>query len=146
MPNATSSIVGAGRAKHDKLEVVIFELLNTFTAEETMPAPQPDVLESISEVARAKRALLAGLARAEGLTAEDAVDCVQEGLCTLLDLVQSGEIALGPDPSATLATIVRNAARNQRRRHFRSRPHEDFGSREREDEGLALPEELLARA
>jgi RNA polymerase sigma-70 factor (ECF subfamily) len=111
-----------------------------------MAQAQPDVLESISEVARAKRAILAGIARAEGLTAEDAVDCVQEGLCTLLDLVQSGEVAFGPDPSAILATIVRNAARNHRRRHFRSRPHEDFGARERAGDEQAMPEELVARA
>jgi RNA polymerase sigma-70 factor (ECF subfamily) len=110
------------------------------------PAPQQDVLESVSEVARAKRGFLAALARTEGLTAEDAVDCVQEGLCTLLDLVQSGEIALGADPSAVLATIVRNAARNHRRRHFRSRPHEEFGARERADDELSIPEELVARA
>jgi len=112
-----------------------------------MPSdPHEDALERLSEVARAKRGALAGLARSEGLTAEDAVDCVQEGLCTLLDLVQTGELAPGSDPSVVLATIVRNAARNQRRRHFRARPHEEIGEHDRADEDVDLQEELVARA
>jgi RNA polymerase sigma-70 factor (ECF subfamily) len=63
------------------------------------------------------------LARREGLSAEDAVDCVQEGLRTLLDLAQSGKVSWEDEPAALLATVVRNLARNQRRRHFRARPH-----------------------
>ncbi len=110
------------------------------------PETHEDVLERVSQVARAKRSALAALARSEGLTAEDAVDCVQEGLCTLLDLVQSGEIATEAEPSAVLATIVRNAARNHRRRHFRARPHENIEAHEHADDHLALQEELVARA
>jgi RNA polymerase sigma-70 factor (ECF subfamily) len=105
-----------------------------------------DVLERMSQVAREKRGALAALARNEGLTAEDAVDCVQEGLCTLLDLVQTGAMGAEPDPTAALATIVRNAARNHRRRHFRARPHENVHAHERADDTVVLADELVTRA
>jgi RNA polymerase sigma-70 factor (ECF subfamily) len=112
-----------------------------------MPADaKEDVLERVSQIARAKRGALAALARSEGLRAEDAVDCVQEALCTLLDMVQNGEIAAGSDASAVIATIVRNVARNDRRRHFRARPHEDIGTRDLASTELDLQEELVARA
>ncbi len=111
-----------------------------------MPSqPADDILERLSHVVRAKRGALAALARDEGLTPEDAVDCVQEGFCTLLDLVQTDELAPGTDPAAVLATIVRNAARNARRRHFRARPHEEIGARDRADDSV-LQEEILVRA
>jgi RNA polymerase sigma-70 factor (ECF subfamily) len=45
-----------------------------------------------------------------------------------------------------LVTIVRNAARNQRRRHHRSKPHVELGERELFDSELALQEALLSRA
>jgi RNA polymerase sigma-70 factor (ECF subfamily) len=52
-----------------------------------------------------------------------AVDCVQEGLCTFLH--RREQLPDDADAwAASLATIVRNAARNRRRRHFVSRPHE----------------------
>jgi RNA polymerase sigma-70 factor (ECF subfamily) len=110
-----------------------------------MPAEEPDALERLSLVVRAKRGVLTALARSEGLTPEDAVDCVQEGLCTLLDLTQTGGIDPAGDPSAVLATIVRNAARNGRRRHFRARPHEELADDATPDDRL-LPEDLLERA
>ncbi len=105
-----------------------------------------DVLERLSRVLATQRASLAAVARHEGLGAEEAVDCVQDALCTLLDLVQSGQVALEADPAPVLVTIVRNAARNQRRRHFRARPHDELGARELPDPELVLQEELLARA
>src|SRR3954447_57672 len=107
---------------------------------------EQDALELLTQAVRAKRGALTALARSEGLTPEDAVDCVQEGLCTLLDLTQTGGVDPGADPSGLLATIVRNAARNLRRRHFRARPHEELGPHEPLDDQLVLPEELLARA
>jgi RNA polymerase sigma-70 factor (ECF subfamily) len=98
----------------------------------------------VSQVARRSGALSPRRSK-RGLTAEDAVDCVR-GTLHIVDLVQSGEIASETDPSAVLATIVRNAARNHRRRHFRARPHENIEEHERADEHLALQEELVARA
>src|SRR4051812_17599743 len=106
----------------------------------------PDALERLTQVVRARRGALTALARSEGLTPEDAVDCVQEGLCTLLDLTQTGAMEPAADPSGVLATIVRNAARNQRRRHFRARPHEELGPTELSDDTLVLQEDLVARA
>ncbi len=105
-----------------------------------------DTLDRLSLVAQSQRGGLAAVARHEGLTPEEAIDCVQEGLCTLLDLVQTGQIDANADPAPVLVTIVRNAARNQRRRHFRARPHVELGATELADVGLVLQEELLSRA
>jgi RNA polymerase sigma-70 factor (ECF subfamily) len=81
-----------------------------------------DFLEQVSLLVRERRSALAALARAEGLSPEDAVDCVQEGLCTFL----SRRDQLPPDVAdwhASLAIMVRNAARNRRRRRYLSQPH-----------------------
>jgi RNA polymerase sigma-70 factor, ECF subfamily len=108
-------------------------------------AGEVDALERLTAVARSQRGSLAAVARQEGLSAAEAVDCVQDALCTLLDLVQSGQIDAAANPGPVMVTIVRNEARNQRRRHFRSRPHVD-AERELVDEGLVLQEELLSKA
>jgi RNA polymerase sigma-70 factor, ECF subfamily len=105
-----------------------------------------DVLNELLQVAQLQRGALAAIARSEGLSPEDAVDCVQEGLCTLIDLMQAGQLDPEKDAAPVLSTIVRNAARNHRRRHFRSRPHDDIGTLELTDPHLAFPDELLARA
>ncbi len=123
-----------------------------------MPAPSPfqpasnelpsneDALERLSRIAQTERGGLAAVARQEGLTPEEAIDCVQDALCTLLDLVQSGQLAASAAPGPVLVTIVRNAARNQRRRHFRARPHDELGDGELADERDVLQEDLLSRA
>jgi RNA polymerase sigma-70 factor, ECF subfamily len=105
-----------------------------------------DALEHLSSVVRRHRSALAAIARQEGLTPEEAIDCVQDALCTLLDLVQTGQLQGGPEPAAALGTIVRNRARNQRRLHFRAKPHERLDARELADDGSALAEEQLSRA
>jgi RNA polymerase sigma-70 factor (ECF subfamily) len=106
-----------------------------------------DVLEDLSRVVRSQRAALAAVARSEGVTAEDAVDCVQEGLCTLLELAQRGAATLeGDDARHMLATIVRNVARNRRRRHAFARPHEDLDADERPDGQQLSADESIARA
>jgi RNA polymerase sigma-70 factor, ECF subfamily len=112
---------------------------------ERSPAVGEDALEHLTDVVRRHRSALAAIARREGLTPEDAIDCVQDGLCTLLDLVQTGQLA-GAEPAAALGTIVQNAARNQRRRHFRAKPHDEFGTPELSDDSITLPEQLLSRA
>ncbi len=94
-----------------------------------------DRLERLSALARERRALLA-VARSEGLTAEEALECVQDALVTYLARDEEGE-----HPLATVKTIVRNAARNHRRLHRRALPHHPF-----DDEGTAsveLDAELL---
>lgn len=110
------------------------------------PPTGDDTLERLSRVAQAERRRLAAIARKEGLTPEEAVDCIQEALCTLLELLQSGEIDPASDPAPVLVTVVRNAARNQRRRHFRSRPHSELAAQDLVDQSVTLPEELLSLA
>ena len=45
---------------------------------------------------REHRAALVRVARAEGVSAEDAVECVQDALCTLLGQEQRGELLAPP--------------------------------------------------
>lgn len=104
-----------------------------------------DPLATLAAVAHRERGSLAALARREGLTSEDAVDCVQDALCTFLLRALGGE--LPDEPSAwapILRTMVRNAAKNGRRRHFRAKPHDDVEvavcEDERADEALAAAE------
>jgi RNA polymerase sigma-70 factor, ECF subfamily len=114
-----------------------------------MSAPLPpsgeDALERLSSLARTERRALAAVARNEGLTPEAAVDSVQDGLCTLLDLLQSGQVAEDAELGPLLATVVRNAARNQRRRHFHARPHVELVT-ELTNAADTLQDELLVRA
>src|SRR5262245_14421802 len=64
------------------------------------------------------------MARSEGLGPEDALDCVQEAICALLERERRGELPSGGDGWVPiLAAMVRNTARNHRRRHHHSKPH-----------------------
>jgi RNA polymerase sigma-70 factor (ECF subfamily) len=106
-----------------------------------------DVLDLISRIARERRASLAALARREGVTSEDAVDCVQEALCELLDAAQNGALSADPEEwSGVLAGMVRNAARNRRRRHFVARPHEDIDAHPRAAGDEPAADDVIARA
>ena len=78
----------------------------------------------IAGLARDHAGRLAAIARREGLTAADALDAVQDAFHTLLHRPDTDELRGRPDDAARLlAAIVRNAARNLRRRHHRARPH-----------------------
>lgn len=106
-----------------------------------------DVLELISRLVRARRASLAALARREGLSSEDAVDCVQEALCELLGAAQDGSLPADRDQwPGLLAGMVRNAARNRRRRHFLARPHEDIDAHPRASGDAPPADDVIARA
>jgi RNA polymerase sigma-70 factor (ECF subfamily) len=105
-----------------------------------------DVLGRLSRLARTERGALAALARAEGVSAEDAVDCVQDGLCTMLTMAQTD--ALPEDPQtwgAVLAGVVRNVARNRRRRHAVARPHHEIEEAPLAAAGPAA-DDVIARA
>ncbi|UJR82667.1 RNA polymerase sigma factor [Sandaracinus amylolyticus] len=94
----------------------------------------------IDSLVRTHRRALVAIARREGLGPEEALECVQDALCTFLSL---------PHPPhdhalAAICVMVRNAARNVRRRHHRLRIHDPIA-----DE-LAAPcadaESLVSRA
>jgi RNA polymerase sigma-70 factor (ECF subfamily) len=105
-----------------------------------------DILDRISDLIRARRSDLVRLARSEGVTPEDAVDCLQDGLCTLLDAASRGQLPPSEDEwSGVLAGMVRNAARNRRRRHFRSKPHDALDDHPVAAENVPA-DELVARA
>jgi RNA polymerase sigma-70 factor (ECF subfamily) len=101
----------------------------------------------ISDLARTHTARLAGVARSEGLSAADALDAVQEAYFALLTLPQARRLVEEPDETNLfLSVLVRNAARNMRRRHHRSRPHEELDeSATLEDPGLG-PDALVEQA
>jgi RNA polymerase sigma-70 factor, ECF subfamily len=108
---------------------------------------EPDVLTLLGDLARRGRAELVNLARREGASPEDAVECVQDALCTFLQVAQKK--ALPPDPAewaAYLGGVVRNAARNQRRRHHRARPHEGLEAMPAPADSAASVEALVAEA
>jgi RNA polymerase sigma-70 factor (ECF subfamily) len=82
----------------------------------------------IGTLARDHAGRLAGIARFEGLDGADALDAVQEGFQVLLGRDDVDALKTRPDDAANvLSAIVRNVARNMRRRHFRSQPHVDVG-------------------
>ena len=89
----------------------------------------------VSMLARDHAGRLAALARREGVTAADALDVVQDAFHTLISRPDSQALRDKPDDAArVLSTIVRNAARNHRRRHHQAKPHVDV-----DEQGLAAP-------
>jgi RNA polymerase sigma-70 factor (ECF subfamily) len=81
----------------------------------------------ISQLARDHAARLAALARREGVPPADALDVVQDAFHTLLGRPDIAELRARPaDAARVLAAITRNAARNARRRHHRSKPHDEL--------------------
>lgn len=98
----------------------------------------------IADLARDHAGRLAALARREGASASDALDVVQDAFGMLLD--RPDLRALEADDAARLLTmIVRNAARNLRRRHYRARPHVELDVVELQAAGL-LPDEAMDQA
>jgi RNA polymerase sigma-70 factor (ECF subfamily) len=93
----------------------------------------------VSKLAKVHARALAGVAVREGLSRVDAVDAVQEAFSTLLSLPQARELSLDDEGAERLmSVIVRNAARNMRRRHYLKRPHE--GLDEKNDLATELPD------
>lgn len=71
------------------------------------------------------RGRLFRLARREGLRAEDSLDCTQEAFHTFLLLPQARRLVESKDDSLKLLSVlVRNHARNRRRKHEVARPHD----------------------
>lgn len=106
-----------------------------------------DPLKSISNLIRRGRSDLVRLARAEGVSPEDAVDCLQEGLCTFLDAAGRGGLPEAEtEQTGVLAGMVRNAARNRRRRHFRSKEHDSIDNHPLVAEDTVAADDRIARA
>jgi RNA polymerase sigma-70 factor (ECF subfamily) len=100
-----------------------------------------------SELAQTHAAPLLAVARAEGLTATDALDATQEAFHTLLSLPQARGFAGEREDAERLMTLlVRNAARNMRRRHHRARPHADWETLDAAPTDEPSVEQLIARA
>lgn len=82
-------------------------------------------LDALSSTVRRERGYLVSIARREGLTAEDALDAVQEAFFKLLSSDDAPRlVSVEAEARALLATFTRNQARNQRRLHVRSKPHD----------------------
>lgn len=82
----------------------------------------------VTRLVREHRQQLVGVARREGLLAEDALDVVQEALITFLGLPHARALANERDDSRKLLSVlVRNQARNRRRRHDRAQTHVSDG-------------------
>jgi RNA polymerase sigma factor (sigma-70 family) len=109
---------------------------------------QPGFLEWVTRLVHTHRGRLYRLARREGMREEDSLDCVQDAFHTFLSLPQARQLVESDDDSIKLLSVlVRNHARNRRRKHEIARPH-DSG-----DEILALlagdavpVEDLIAQA
>lgn len=86
---------------------------------------RPGIFQWISQVVVEKRSLLLGVARKEGLEAQGALDVVQDALVTLFEIPQGRALAEDPEDLARfLVVIVKNAARNKRRRHYLRKEHD----------------------
>jgi RNA polymerase sigma-70 factor (ECF subfamily) len=78
----------------------------------------------VGQLVHRHRRELVGVARAEGLTPEDAFDAVQDAFQTFLTLPAAHPLIDAGDPSRKLlVTLTRNVARNRRRLHAQARPH-----------------------
>lgn len=87
--------------------------------------PDTGFLKWITRLVRDHRTELIAIARREGLAGEDALDAAQEAYVAFLGLPHARMLAFETEDSRrVLAVLVRNAARNRRRRHDRSRPHD----------------------
>lgn len=105
-----------------------------------------DPVDALTDLIREHRGALVRVARREGLSAEDAVECAQEALSTFLQTIQRGEAPTETSAWAPFVSVMaRNAARNRRRRHHLAVPHESIDGKEPSSEA-ASAEELIARA
>jgi RNA polymerase sigma-70 factor (ECF subfamily) len=100
----------------------------------------------VSDLARAHTRALSAVARAEGLSADDALDAVQEAFQTFLALPEAQAlVGQEQDSRRLLSAVVRNVARNMRRRAFRRLPHDGIGDGVEVADDVPGVDELLAR-
>src|ERR1700683_2467402 len=107
---------------------------------------EEDVLGTLERIVRAERAHLTRIARQEGLGAEDTLDSVRDAFCTFLQMALRGDLpGTEAEQVPLLAGIVRNTARNKRRRHHLAMPHRAIDAIERADDAPST-ETLVAHA
>jgi RNA polymerase sigma-70 factor (ECF subfamily) len=100
----------------------------------------------IAGLARDHAGRLAAIARREGVSASDALDLVQDAFHMLLGRPDIAALRTRRgDAARLLSVIVRNAARNLRRRHHHARPHVDLEA-EAIAAGEPLPDDALDQA
>lgn len=100
----------------------------------------------VTGLVHANRAKLVRVARREGLSGEDALDCAQETFFSFLSLPQARLLVEAPEDAAKVLTVLaRNLARNRRRRHDRARPHDEAAVETLRDDD-ATADELVERA
>ena len=86
---------------------------------------RPGFLDWVTRLVHTGRGRLYRLARREGLRDEESLDCVQDAFHTFLLLPQARQLVESSDESIKLLSVlVRNHARNRRRRHELARPHD----------------------
>jgi RNA polymerase sigma-70 factor, ECF subfamily len=79
----------------------------------------------LTELVHTHRQRLVRAVRREGVSGEDALDCVQDAFESFLHLPEARPLAGAPEDAVKLLTVLaRNHARNRRRKHDRARPHE----------------------
>lgn len=103
-----------------------------------------DPLGRLTELVRAERWALVAVARAEGLSPEDALECVQDTLCDVLETDVGAR--MDEHAIARVKTLVRNRARNTRRLHRLARPHLPVDGPAEPSAPDALDEALLVHA
>ena len=101
----------------------------------------------VSDLARAHTRALSSIARAEGLSADDALDAVQQAFYTFLNLPEATTLVGDEaDSRRLLSAVVRNVARNMRRRAYRRLPHEELTPHTEIANDVPGVDELLSRA
>jgi RNA polymerase sigma-70 factor (ECF subfamily) len=87
------------------------------------PTPPLAPIDQLARLVREQRVVLIAAAVAEGLSAEEALECVQDALCTWLARSAREPAEAYPAALPLLRHMIRNTARNFRRRHRRLKPH-----------------------
>jgi RNA polymerase sigma-70 factor (ECF subfamily) len=101
----------------------------------------PGFLNRVARLVHAHRGQLLAYARKRGLSADDALDVVQEGFVTFLRLPQAQTVA-EQDALKLLTVLVRHQLQNKRRQNARTLPAEPSPSSESSEELIARAEEL----
>src|SRR3954454_15948745 len=108
-------------------------------------ADRTSFLAWVGRLVHEHRGLLAGIARREGLTPEDAFDAVQEALHTFITLPEARSLVDEPEQSRKLlVTLTRNVARTRRRLHALARPHDQQALEELPASAATVEEVIVA--